>query len=193
MFSVPENSGIKLSEPLSSQQNALKAAVLLHALSNPGSSSITLSGLPVPSLPAVHPLLLSELSTQNNPSRRLYLGSALTPYRNLTYTQKNKTHPATEAVLREGLKLGVQYNYSNGIPALFAAADVLQKSVAEFEAGNMDKPERVWIGMWYRYHLLQNALTFWIAQGYCCASETSTIQYRARFGQRPSCFRWSRN
>ncbi len=159
VFSVPENTGIQLSEPPSSLQNALKAAVILHALSNPESSSTTLSGLFVPPLPAAHPLLLSELTTQNSPSRRLYLAAALTPYRNLIYTQKNKMHPATEAVLRDGLKLGVQYNYSNGIPALFAAADVLQKGVADFEAGNMDKPERVWIGAWYRYHLLWNPLT----------------------------------
>ncbi|OJT13222.1 CCA tRNA nucleotidyltransferase, mitochondrial [Trametes pubescens] len=163
VFSVPENTGILLSEPPSSLQNALKAAVILHALSNPESSSTTLSGLSVPPLPAAHPLLLSELTTQNSPSRRLYLAAALTPYRNLIYTQKNKMHPATEAVLRDGLKLGVQYNYSNGIPALFAAADVLQKGVADFEAGNMDKPERVWIGLLLRERNVHNPISgsFW--------------------------------
>lgn len=155
--------GIPLSGAPSSSQNALKAAVLLHALSDPSSDSTTLSGLPVPSLPAVHPLLLSELSAPTSPSRRLYLAAALTPYRDLTYTVKGKARPATEAVIREGLKLGAQYHYLDGIPALFSASEILQKGVADFEAGNMDKPERVWIGVLLREKNVHNPISgsFW--------------------------------
>ena len=106
----------------------------------------TLSGLPLPSLPAIHPLLLSEFSTPNNPSRRLFLAAALTPYRDLTYLQKGKERPAVEAVIREGLKLGAQYHYLDGIPALFSAAQLLRNGVADYQNGKLDKPERVWIG-----------------------------------------------
>ena len=70
----------------------------------------------------------------------------MTPYRGLTYLQKGKERPAVEAVIREGLKLGVQHHYLDGIHALFLAAETLQQGVAAWESGNLDKPERAWIG-----------------------------------------------
>ncbi|KAH9891118.1 hypothetical protein C8Q73DRAFT_651598 [Cubamyces lactineus] len=159
VFSVPEGLGIKLSGSPSSPQYALKAALLLHAVANPARSVTTLSGLPLPSLPAVHPLLLSEFSTQNNPSRRLYLAAALTPYRDLTYLQKGKERPAVEVVIREGLKLGAQYHYLDGIPALFAASQLLRKGVADYQDGKLDKPERAWIGTLLREKNVHNPVT----------------------------------
>lgn len=159
VFHIPENVGIKLSEAPSSPHAALYAAVVLHALSDPAASTKTsLSGLHIPSLPALHPLLLSD--TSSSTSRRLYLAAALTPYRGLTYTQsKGKVRPAVEAVIREGLKLGVQHHYFDGIPALFSAAEILQKGVADWEAGKMDKPERVWIGVLLREKIVHNPVS----------------------------------
>ncbi|KAI0638969.1 hypothetical protein C8Q77DRAFT_1078625 [Trametes polyzona] len=160
VFSIPDSSAIKLSGTPAPSQNALKAAIILYTLAHRGSSTpATLSGLPFPSLPAVHPLLLSELTASTNPARRLYLAAALTPYRDLTYTQKGKIRPATEAVIREGLKLGAQYHYLDGIPALFSAAELLRKGVAEYEAGNVDKPERAWIGLLLREKTVHNPAT----------------------------------
>ncbi|KAI0367514.1 hypothetical protein BV20DRAFT_1054794 [Pilatotrama ljubarskyi] len=160
VFSIPEGTGVKLSGSLSSSQDALNAAVILHALSNPTNDiSTTLSGSPVPSLPPVHRLLLSELSMPTNASRRLYLASALTPYRHLTYMSKAKVRPAAEAVIRDGLKLGAQYHYLDGVPTLFLAAELLQRGIAEYEAGNIDKPERAWIGVLLRDKLVHNPAT----------------------------------
>ncbi|KAI0666245.1 hypothetical protein C8Q78DRAFT_1109269 [Trametes maxima] len=157
VFSIPDAAGIKLSGTPSSSQFALKAAMILHVLASPFSSATTLSGLQFPSLPAIHPLLLSEFATLADPSRRLYLASALTPYRDLTYTQsKGRVRPAAEAVIREGLKLGTQYHYLDGIPALFSAASLLQKGVADFETGDVDRPERVWIGSLLREKSVHN-------------------------------------
>ncbi|KAI8983356.1 hypothetical protein BD414DRAFT_515839 [Trametes punicea] len=160
VFYIPEGLGIKLSGSPATPLQGLKAAILLHALSDPTSSATTLSGLPLPSLPAVHPLLLSEFSTPNNPSRRLYLAAALTPYGDLTYTQtKGKVRPAVEAVIRECLKLGAQHHYLDGIPALFSAAETVRRGLADYEAGNVDKPERAWIGVLLREKNVHNSVT----------------------------------
>ncbi|KAI0358943.1 poly A polymerase C-terminal region-like protein [Trametes cingulata] len=160
VFSIPEGAGVKLSGSPSSSQDALKAGVILHALSNQASSSTTtLSSLPVPSLPPVHALLLSELSMPTNASRRLYLASALAPYRHITYTTKAKVRPAAEAVIRDGLKLGAQYHYLDGVPTLYLATELLQRGIAEYEAGKMDKPERAWIGVLLRDKLVHNPAT----------------------------------
>ena len=147
VFCVPDYMGITLSGSPSSPQKALQAAMILHALTSPAASTITLSGLAFPSLPAIHPLLVSDLSSPASPLRRLYLAAALTPYRGLTFTQaKGKVRPAVDAVIREGLKLGAQHHYLDGIPVLFAGADVLQKGIADWELGAFDKSERAWTG-----------------------------------------------
>jgi tRNA nucleotidyltransferase (CCA-adding enzyme) len=72
----------------------------------------------------VHPTLLSTLDEPT--TARLFFAAALTPFRGVTYTDsKNKRHPAVEAVIRDGLKLGTQNHYLDGIPPLFAAAEML--------------------------------------------------------------------
>ena len=144
---MPENMGVTLSDLPSSPKKALHAAIILHALTNPTVSATALSGLTFPSFPPVHPLLLSEFSTPTTPLRRLYLAAALTPYDGLTYTDpKGKVRPAAEAVIREGLKLGTQHHYLDGIPVLFSGAHLLKKGVSHWERGEFDKPERAWIG-----------------------------------------------
>ena len=60
----------------------------------------------------------------------------MTPYADVRYTpsKKKDQKPAVEAVIREGLKLGLQNHYADGVPALFAAAAVLRGvEVSQFE------------------------------------------------------------
>ncbi|PIL30884.1 hypothetical protein GSI_07053 [Ganoderma sinense ZZ0214-1] len=159
VFSVPENTGVTLSGSPSSPRSALHAAMILHVVTNPTAADTVLSGLAFPSLPPLHPLLLSEISTVANSLRRLYLACALTPYRGVTYPQKGKERPAVEAVIRDGLKLGAQCHYLDGIPSLFIANDVLQKGVVEWENGDLDKPERAWIGVLLREKTVHNLVT----------------------------------
>ena len=146
VFYVPESTGVTLSGSPASSRSALHAVMILHVLTNPTAADTVLSGFAFPSLPPLHPLLLSEVSTIANSLRRLCLACALTPYRGVTYSQKGKERPAVEAVLREGLKLGAQYHYLDGIPSLFIASEALQNGVVDWENRNLNKPERTWIG-----------------------------------------------
>ncbi|RPD81576.1 hypothetical protein L226DRAFT_527847 [Lentinus tigrinus ALCF2SS1-7] len=160
VFYIPDNIGIKLSGSLASLDSALRAALILHALANPSAVASTLAGQTVPSLPPIHPLMLSELPSSTNPLRRLYLAAALTPYHGLTYTQsKGKVRPAAEAVIRDGLKLGAQHHYLDGIPTLFSGADLLRQGVSEWGSGHMDKPERAWLGVLLRDRNVHNAVS----------------------------------
>ena len=94
-------------------------------------------------LHAPNPILLSGSLADSTTKRRLYLASALTPFRRLTYIEKKRTKLLVEACIREGLKvriihplqcldiidtflqLGIQNHYVDGIPALYTAADLI--------------------------------------------------------------------
>jgi len=83
-------------------------------------------------LPAIHPLLAQHFTLHTSTRPRLFLASALTPCKGITYRDaKDKIHPTVEAVLRDGCKLGNQNNYLNGIRALFSAADLLNNPTLE--------------------------------------------------------------
>ncbi|KAF4572560.1 CCA tRNA nucleotidyltransferase, mitochondrial [Pleurotus pulmonarius] len=120
VFSVlPNEITSALSSSVRDDASGLKAAVLLDTLLHPPSTSS-------PRLPAVHPTMLS---TSDEPActARLFLAAALTPYRGISYSdKKKKPHPAVEAAIRESLKLGTQNHFLDGIPALFAAAEMLR-------------------------------------------------------------------
>jgi tRNA nucleotidyltransferase (CCA-adding enzyme) len=105
-------------------RTALAAVSILHTLLSTASAPAQPAPL---SLPPLHTALLSALSAAGaSDTARLYLAAALTPYANLTYTdRKGKTLPLCEAVIRDGLKLGTQSHYLDGIPPLFAAAVLL--------------------------------------------------------------------
>lgn len=115
------------------------AAMLLSTLLNP----TTLKSSSV--LASVEKTLLSPALSACTKSR-LFLAAALTPYRGITYTDsKMKPRFAVEAVIREGCKLGTQNHYLDGIPALFAAADLLKDLVSNND--RLKTPsERVAIG-----------------------------------------------
>lgn len=110
----------ELSSPLAPLELGLAAATILHILLRPTSVADI-------ALPPLHPLLLSALTTDPSTRPRLYLAAALTPYRSVKYKDhKDKWHLAVEAAIRDGVKLGVQNHYIDGIPALFEAADILK-------------------------------------------------------------------
>jgi tRNA nucleotidyltransferase (CCA-adding enzyme) len=57
----------------------------------------------------------------------LFLAAALTPFKGIKYLDsKKKERLAVELVIREGLKLGTQNHYLDGIPKLFAASQLLK-------------------------------------------------------------------
>lgn len=81
---------------------------------------------------------------------RLYLACALIPYRGMEYRDhKNKIRPLVDAVIRDGLKLGVQNHYLDGIPALLDAWDLISPRVAALAEGH-SPDERRSIGMIFR-------------------------------------------
>ncbi|KAH9947968.1 hypothetical protein B0H21DRAFT_821480 [Amylocystis lapponica] len=148
IFSIPQSIQSKMSAPPEPPYTSLAAASILSAfLQHPSAPSWL-------SLPPVHPLLLSE--TPALPIARLFLACALTPYRNLTYVDpKGKPHPVVEAALRDGLKLGTQNHYLDGIPALFAAAAMLHDAVPHSPAPDA-QPDRVTLGLLLRARTVHN-------------------------------------
>lgn len=132
----------------------LIAATILHSLTT----------TPSP-LPAIHPLLVQHFTLRPSTRPRLFLASALTPFKGITYRDvKDKIHPAVEAVLRDGCKLGSQNNYLSGIPALFSAADLLNNPT--LEAGKFEhRPERVAIGGSFIQHRVDHRRFYELSSG----------------------------
>jgi tRNA nucleotidyltransferase (CCA-adding enzyme) len=115
---LPSAAATLSSEPGDTQTSLAAAAVLASLLSPAVAQRAEIALLPV------HPLLRDAAGPA---LPRLFLAAALTPYKGLTYADaKGKTFPATETILRDGLKLGAQNHYFDGVPALFAAASLLK-------------------------------------------------------------------
>ena len=135
------------SSPTDSVQGLI-ATTILH--------NLTTSTSP---LPPIHPLLAQHFTLHPSTRPRLFLASALTPFKGITYRDaKDKIHPAVEAVLRDGCKLGSQNKYLGGIPTLFSAAELLKCSTLEGERLNR-RPERVVTGgLILQYHALHRLL-----------------------------------
>jgi len=84
------------SSPPADSLQGLTAATILHSLTTPPSP-----------LPAIHPLLAQHFALHPSTRPRLFLATALTPFKGITYRDsKNKIHPAIEAIHRDGCKLG---------------------------------------------------------------------------------------
>ena len=115
-------------------ETSLAAATILHLLlTSPDSLD----------LPQLHPLLLSQLSNDTSAKARLFLAAALTPYRASTFLEGGKKRTVVAWIIRDGLKLGVQNHYLDGIPSLFSAAELLNKtSLSDL----IEKSQRVQIG-----------------------------------------------
>jgi tRNA nucleotidyltransferase (CCA-adding enzyme) len=128
IFHVPEASAQLLSvQPTESSISVVATAALRFLVSGEATARF--------SLPALHPLLLAAAQPKApmpSPMPRLYFATALTPYRDVTYTDaKGKVHQVSELVIREGLKLGTQNHYLDGIPLLFTATALLKDRLTE--------------------------------------------------------------
>lgn len=138
IFYIPPPISSTLSSQPTSSSHSVASATILHALLNPSTS-------PFP-YPPLHDLLTSHTASSPSTIARLYLSCALTPYHGITYTgKKNKIGPAVEAAIREGLKIGTKNHYLDGIPSLFAAADLLRSPTLDDERWTSPS-ERVAIG-----------------------------------------------
>ncbi|KAF9812226.1 hypothetical protein IEO21_06310 [Rhodonia placenta] len=154
VFYLPPSFASTLSGPPGPAHTSLIAASILDRLLGQCSPTTSSSPLSSVSLPPLHPLLLAEHTNppQNSPFPRVWLACALTPYRGLKCTDtKKKTQTAAEVVVREGLKLGTQNRYLDGIPLLFDAWDLLRKEIDTYtpdEHGGAE--DRVRIGLLLR-------------------------------------------
>jgi len=160
---------------------ALTAATILHSLTT----------TPSP-LPAIHLLLARHFTLHPSTRPRLFLASALTPFKGITYQDpKNKIHPAIEAILRDGCKLGSQNNYLGGIPTLFSAAELLKNPTLEGDRFK-ERPERVAIG-WSIIWCRTSRLFTNTAQACFYVTNPCITRMWGRPGPSPSCSLWYKN
>ncbi|KAI0063193.1 hypothetical protein BV25DRAFT_1915513 [Artomyces pyxidatus] len=149
IFCIPEPTASTLSGPAASPSLAVAAAAILRTFLRPEARIFD--------HPALHPLLASAV-TSPSVAARLNLACALTPYRGVTYVDhKKKERPAVEAAIRDGLKVGTKNHYLDGIPALFAAAELLKSPKLDSERFQTPS-ERVAIGMLLRDTSVHNPL-----------------------------------
>lgn len=119
IFDVPAVIASNFPSPPGPPAQSLAAASILEHIVRPVATHAK--------IPPIHHTLLSAFTHDSSTPPRLFLACALTPYRHVTYNDaKGKTHPASEAALRDAVKLGMQNHYLDGIPALFSSADLLQ-------------------------------------------------------------------
>ena len=167
------------SSPPKDPLQGLVAATTLHSLTT----------APSP-LPPIHPLLAQHFTLHPSTKPRLFLASVLTPFKDITYPDaKGKTHPAVEAVLRDGCKLGNQSSYLSGIPTLFTAANLLKNPTLEVERFK-HRPERVVTGKSHpkNEHVLHCLTNF--SQGYYYGINPCTIPTWVQLGLSPPCSLW---
>jgi tRNA nucleotidyltransferase (CCA-adding enzyme) len=148
VFHIPPAVASTLSSRPSSVSLAIAAASILQTLLQPDAALFP--------HPPVHPLILSGLSSSTSVVSRLYMACALTPYRGIMYVdEKKRQRPALEAVIHESLKLGKKNHYSDGIPALFLASELLTWPSVGDDTSNT--PERVAIGVCRSFHRVMSA------------------------------------
>ncbi|KAH7883919.1 hypothetical protein F5I97DRAFT_1930135 [Phlebopus sp. FC_14] len=105
-----------------------------------------------PSLPRLHPMLVSQVLHDPGMKARLFLAASLFPFDGITYRDpKRREHLLVEAVIREGLKFGNKNYYLDGISALYSAASHLRGLSLE-EKRFKTPSERVSIGLLLRHH-----------------------------------------
>ncbi|KAG8821361.1 CCA tRNA nucleotidyltransferase, mitochondrial [Serendipita sp. 399] len=75
---------------------------------------------------ALDPILTKAVLSEKSTRARFRLAGLLTPFRGIKYMVKSKTIPLVDSAIRDGLKLGSQNFYLNGIPSLFSAAELIR-------------------------------------------------------------------
>lgn len=130
---------IKLSGTIASSEIGLSAVAILRLILDPHSSEAL-------SLPSLHPSLLEAVNADPTCRARLYMGAALTRYRDSTYTMKKKVQPTVGLVIKESLKLGSQGHMLDGIPPLFMAHALVKVPYLEEKRFN-GASQRVMLGV----------------------------------------------
>ncbi|KAG5220327.1 CCA tRNA nucleotidyltransferase [Salix suchowensis] len=109
--------------------------------------------------PIIQAALRTKVSRERVGEELTKMVKALTPYKGITYSdRKKKPHPAVEAAIRESLKLGTQNHFLDGIPALFAAAEILQLPRLDDDRFALPS-DRVAIGLRLRDKIVHNSNT----------------------------------
>ena len=116
VFNVPTT--INLSPRPASTDSAFSATILLQRI---------ITGTLPPELPGIHQTLIEHVTSTAGAKGRLFLGAALTPFAGSSFPQKKRTRPGAEAAVWEGLRLGTQGHYLDGVPLLFEAATLLRQ------------------------------------------------------------------
>ncbi|OAX34827.1 hypothetical protein K503DRAFT_697989 [Rhizopogon vinicolor AM-OR11-026] len=146
----PQITSIASSSPRS-WDLSLRAATILHgllSLTSPSEDSIPL-----------HPALRSYVLGVPGCKARLFLAASLYSYHGITYPdQKSKEQTLVKCAIQDGLKLGRQNHYLDGIPALYSAADLL-KGVSLEQSRLQSSSERVAIGLLIRQETVHNINT----------------------------------
>ncbi|KDQ20469.1 hypothetical protein BOTBODRAFT_100756 [Botryobasidium botryosum FD-172 SS1] len=118
IFYIPLPLSSTLSGSPGPRSTSLAAASILQTLTSP-SEGISFR---------IHPAL-AALANDPSVMRRLFLASALTPFKGISYKEKKREPLAAEAVIREGLKIGNQNHYLDAIPALFQSTSMISSAV----------------------------------------------------------------
>lgn len=146
---VPPMVAASLSAPLAPSLSSVKAGCILRSILCP-------VGSPLEAITPIHPTLVSAANDDPSAIARLYLAAALTPHFGVTYMdKKKKPQSAVECAIRESLKLGAQNHFVDGIPLLFAAAQLLQNPDLNQEKFKTPS-ERVALGLLLREKALHH-------------------------------------
>ncbi|KAF9454980.1 hypothetical protein P691DRAFT_792086 [Macrolepiota fuliginosa MF-IS2] len=151
-FVIPDSFSSTFSGKPGSPRSGLTAASVLHYILESEHRADS-------KLPQLHTLFYEAVKHDPTCYPRLYLATALTPYKHLTYRdKKDKSRLFVELVIRESLKLGAQSHFLDGIPLLFSACDVITSAVADPRKLHPTS-ERVGIGLFLREKAVHNSAT----------------------------------
>ncbi|KAG1769639.1 hypothetical protein EDD22DRAFT_948891 [Suillus occidentalis] len=128
---------------------SLRTATILHdLLSSPSEDSMSL-----------HPTLRSYVLQEPGCKARLFLAASLYSYHGITYKDaKGKEQTLVKCAIQDGLKLGRQNHYLDGIPALYSASELLNGASLGQDKLKMPS-ERVAIGLLLRQESVHNINT----------------------------------
>lgn len=105
---------------------------------------------------SLHPTLRSYVLHEPGCKARLFLAASLYSYHGITYTDaKGKEQTLVKCAIQDGLKLGRQNHYLDGIPALYSASELLKGASLGQDKLKMSS-ERVAIGMLDKCATLSN-------------------------------------
>lgn len=138
IFHVPPDILAISSSSLGPPESSLAACSVYQSIVSPSSP---------PAREPIHPTLLSRTLCDPQTRTRLFLAACFFPFYGITYEdKKQREHYLVEASIRQGLRLGTQNHYLDGIPALYCAASELVQGLSLNQDRFKMPSERVAIG-----------------------------------------------